>query len=707
MRTLLLVLLAASFRLPASAQTLPPENPFSQPSALPYQYPPFDKIKNTDYRPAFEAGMAEQLREIAAIAQSPAPPTFDNTIAALERSGALLNRVNQTFYGLNAANTDDEMQKIAEEMAPRLAAHHDAIDLDFALFARVDALYKQRASLGLDPESSELLERYHKRFVRAGALLPPADKEQLKAMNIMVSSLTTHVEQNLLKNTKSAAVIVDDVAELDGLPAEDVGAAAEAAKERGISGKWLISLQNTTIQPALEQMKNRALRERVYLASISRGIGGEGDNIGLVSRIAALRAKQAALLGYPDYASYFLEEESAREPAAVNKMLGELGKAALLKAKAEAAEIQKLIDEQAKAGRSKKFKLQPWDWAFYAMQVRNARYGFDDAQVKPYFELERVLQDGVFYAAHELYGITMKERTDLPVYRPGVRVFDVLDADGSAIGLFVRDDYKRDNKNGGAWMDAFVDQNELLGQKPVISNTLNVPKPAEGQPVLLGFDDVTTMFHEFGHALHGLFSRVKYPMLSGTKVPRDFVEYPSQINEMWAREPAVVAHFARHYKTGEPMPKELLDKVIRAQRYGAGYATLEYIEAAMVDQAWHQIPASAAPPPERVMAFEKAALKKARMEYAPVPPRYHTPYFAHIFAGSYAAAYYAYTWAEVLARDSGEWFHTHGGLDRANGDFFRAKVLSRGRTMDPGVMFEQFYGRKPEVGPLLDYHGLR
>ncbi|MDE2511833.1 MAG: M3 family metallopeptidase [Elusimicrobia bacterium] len=701
-----LALLAASVASSAAPAPLPPSNPFAAPSVLPDQFPPFDKIKDADFSPAFEAGMAEQRREVDAIAHDPAPPTFENTIVALERSGRLLTRVSKTFFNLNASNTDDAMQAVERDMAPKLAAHQDAISLDGALFARIAALHDQGASLGLDEESAQLLDRYDKQFVRSGARLSESDKTALKAINQELSSLTTQFEQNLLKNAKSGAVVVDDAAQLDGLSAQQIGAAAEAAKARGLSGKWVIALQNTTIQPVLEQMKNRALRERVYRASVARGIGGDGDNTALAAKIVALRAKQAALLGYPNYAAYSLEDEAAGTPAAVNKMLAQLGKAALLKARSEAADIQKLIDAQAKAGHTKPFKLRPWDWAFYAQQVRAARYAFDDAQVKPYFELNRVLNDGVFYAAHQLYGVSFKERADLPAYRPDVRVFEVFDADGSSLGLLLRDDFKRDNKNGGAWMDSFVDQTGLFGTKPVVINNLNIPKPPEGQPVLMTFDEVTTMFHEFGHALHGLLSRVKYPMLAGTAVPPDFVEYPSQFNEMWAREPEILAHFAKDYRTGAPMPKALLDKVIAAQDYGEGYATTEYVEAALVDQAWHQIPASAAPAASGVMAFEAAALRRDGMAYAPVPPRYHTPYFAHAFSGGYAAAYYAYIWSEVLARDTGAWFHSHGGISRANGDFFRAKILSRGRTLEPGVLFEQFYGRKPDVEPLLEDRGL-
>jgi len=682
----------------------PAENPFFQPSSLPYQLPPFDKIRDADFLPAYEAGMAGQRKEVDAILQA-GEPTFENTIVALERSGRLLNRVSRAFYNLNASNTNDERQKIDTEMAPKLTAHQDEISLDAVLFARIDALYRQREKLGLDAESAQLLSRYYQQFVRSGARLPEADKAALKEINKTLASLTTKFSQNLLKEVKEKAVVVDALSDLDGLSPEQIGAAAEAAKERGLAGKWLITLQNTTIQPPLEQLKNRALRERIYRASIARNIGGEFDTTELVSQIAELRARQAKLLGYPDYAAYSLADESAGTPAAVNKILGQLGPAALLKARSEAADIQKLIDDQAKAGNTEPFRLQPWDWAFYAQQARKARFDFDEAQVKPYFELNRVLQDGVFYAARELYGLTFKERKDLPVYHPDVRVFEVFNEDGSQLGLLLRDDFKRDNKEGGAWMEFFVDQAGLFGQKPVVTNNLNIPKPPEGQPVLMTFDEVETMFHEFGHALHGLLSNVKYPLLAGTNVPSDFVEYPSQINEMFLREPAALANFAKHYRTGEAMPKALLEKVLAAQTYGQGYATSEYVAAAMVDQAWHQIPAAEVPPASGVMAFEEAALRKNGMDYAPVPPRYHTPYFAHSFGG-YAAAYYAYIWAEVLARDTGEWFHKNGGITRANGDRFRALVLSRGRTAEPGAMFEEFYGQAPDIRPLLEYRGL-
>ncbi len=684
------------------AQPFSAANPFARPSTLPYHMPPFDRIKDADFRPAFEAGMAEQRKEIEAIDRNPAAPTFENTVVAMEKSGQLLDRVGTTFFNLDSANTNPEILKISAEMAPKLAAHQDAILLDPLLFARVDAVYQQRASLKLDPESQQLLERAHLGFVRAGAKLSDADKARLRQLNEQIASLTTKFQQNVLKSTKESAVVVDNVSDLDGLSREQIGAAAEAAKVRGLTGKWVITLQNTTIQPVLAELKNRALREKIFKASVGRG----NENIALVAQIVKLRADKAALLGYPDYASYGLAEEGAGTPAAVNQMLARLVPPAIANAKKEAADNQKLIDEQAKAANGKSFTLEPWDWAFYAEQVRKARFGFDQSEVKPYFELNRVMQDGLFYAAHELYGLSFKERHDLPVYQPDVRVFEVFNADGTPLALFLADYFARDNKQGGAWMNNYVGQSKLLGTKPVIANHLNVAKPPQGQPALLTFDEVTTMFHEFGHALHGMLSDVNYPSLSGTAVPRDFVEFPSQFNEMWARNPIVFAHYARHYQTGEPMPKALLDKVVAAQKFGQGYETTEYLAASLIDQAWHQIPAAQAPSADQVMAFENASLQKVGLDFAPIPPRYHTPYFSHIFSSGYAAGYYAYIWSEVLARDAEQWMNKHGGLQRANGDFLRAKVLSRGRTTNPEVLFEQFYGGPPEIGPLLEHRGL-
>jgi peptidyl-dipeptidase Dcp len=682
------------------------DNPFARPSQLSFELPPFDKIRDSDYAPAFEAGMREQLAEVAAIAHDRQPATFENTIVALERSGRVLDRVSSVFFNLNSCNTDAAMQEVDTAMAPRLAAHADAIYLDAALWARVDGLYARRASLGLDPESLQLLTRYHTHFVRAGAQLSAADQRRLRAINEQISTLTTRFRQNVLKATADGAVVVEQAADLDGLTAVQIGAAAQAAADRGLKDKWLIALQNTTNQPLLASLTNRDLRERLYRASVGRGLSGPTDNREIIAQLVKLRAERATLLGYSDHAAYVLEDESAGNPAAVADMIRQVAPAALSRAREEAADIQKLIDAQAAARGAPRFTLQPWDWSFYAEQVRKAHYDFDQAQVAPYFELERVLRDGLFYAAHELYGLSFKERKDLPVYQPDVRVFEVSDADGKPLALFIADYFARDNKQGGAWMNSYVSQSKLLGQRPVVANHLNIPKPQPGQPVLLTFDEVTGMFHEFGHAIHGMLSNVHYPLLSGTAVPRDFVEYPSQYNEMWAREPKVVAHYAHDYRSGAPMPDALLAKVLAAQKFNQGYATLEYIEAAQVDLAWHLIDSAQAPAAAAVPAFEATALKNAGLEYPPIQPRYHSGYFSHVFAGGYSAGYYAYLWSEVLARDTGQWFHTHGGLTRANGDTLRREVLSRGRTDDPQVLVHNFYGRAPEIGPLLEYRGL-
>ena len=699
-------ILVITLAISASGATAMSDNPLLAPSTLPYQMPPFDRIRVADYVPAFQEAMREQLREVAAIAHNPKPPTFENTIVALDCSGQALQRVGFIFDELNSNNTNDEMQKIETEMAPKRSAHRDAIYLDHALWKRVDAVYRMRASLKLDPESLQLLERWRARFVRAGARLAPDDQVRLRALNAKIAALTTKFGQNVLKATTEGAIPIESIGDLDGLSAEQLSAAREAAKARGLKGKWLITLQNTTQQPVLAHLANRPLRERIFKASVERALGGAVDNRPVVTGIVSARAERAALLGYDTHAAYAIEDESAATPAAAREVLLKIAPAALARAKREAADLQQLIDMQAKAQGSPVFTLQPWDWEFYSEQLRKARYDFDRAQVAPYFELNRVVQDGVFYAAHELYGLTFKERKDLPVYQPDVRVFEVFDADGSGLGLFIADYFARDNKQGGAWMNAYVEQSRLLKRKVVVSNNLNIPKPAAGQPVLLTFDEVTTLFHEFGHALHGLLSDVEYPSLASPETPPDFVEYPSQYNEMWAREPQVVAHYAHHYQTGAAMPAELLAKVLKAQQFDEGYATTEAVAAALLDLAWYQLRASQVPAADDVPVFETAALKEAGVDYAPVPPRYHTPYFRHIFSDDYSAGYYAYLWSEVLARDTGAWMHAHGGLTRANGDELRRSVLSRGRTAEPLDLFRNFYGRAPDIGPLLQYRGI-
>lgn len=684
------------------------DNPLLRESTLSYQYPPFDQITNADFGPAIEAGMAEQRKEIDAIARDRAAATFDNTIVAMERSGRLLTRATAVFYNLTSSNTNPELQALQADLAPKLAAHTDTIFLNPDLFARVQSLYDQRASLNLDPESLRLLERYYTLFIRAGAKLSDADKSKLRQMNQRLSTLTTEFSQRVLKGVNASAVVFDQVSDLDGLSPEQIAVAAEAAKTRKLEGKWVIALLNTTGQPPLAQLKNRASRERIFKASVARGWGGEFDTTALVSQIVKLRAERAALLGYPDHAAYVLEDETAKTPAAVNQMLAQLAPPAIGNAKQEAAEIQRLIDAQAKANGTPSFELAAWDWDFYAEQVRAAKYAYDESQVRPYFEMNRVLVDGVLFAAHQLYGINFKERKDLPVYQPDVRVFELWSANGAPLGLFLVDWYARDNKRGGAWMSSFVEQSKLFGTHSVVVNNLNIPKPPQGQPTLLTYDEVKTAFHEFGHALHGLFSNVQYPQFSGTSVPRDFVEYPSQYNEMWATEPRVLSNYAKHYQTGAPMPQALMDKVLAATKFNQGFATTEYLVAALLDQAWHQIPAGQVPPADQVQTFESAAITKAGVDFAPVPSRYRSTYFSHIFSDpiGYSAGYYAYIWSDVLASDTKHWFRTHGGLTRANGDRLREKVLSRGASADPLALFQDFYGQAPDIGPLLESRGL-
>jgi peptidyl-dipeptidase Dcp len=674
------------------------DNPFALPSALPFQLPPFDRIRVTDYRPAYLAGFEQHRREIEAIAANREPATFDNTVTALERSGRLLERVDGSFSNLSGSDSNEAMLQIETEMAPLLAAHADTLHLNRALFARIEALHNCAAELDLDDESQQLLRRYHIEFVRAGAQLSDADQDRLRDLNSELSRLTTRFRQNVLRASREQAVVVDDMAELDGLSPAQLACAAADAQHRGLAGKWLLTLQNTTSQPLLAQLHSRALRERLYRASTVRCRGGDTDNTALIARMVRLRAERASLLGYPDHASYVLEDETADSPQAVMSMLQNIATAAFAFASAQAAELQSLLGPDT--------ELQPWDWDYYADRLRAAHYAFDTEQVRPYFELDRVLRDGVFHAAAQLHGLSFVERHDLPVYHADVRVFEVFEPDGKPIALFLADFYARDGKQGGAWMSNFVAQTRLLGTRPVVVNNLNVPKPPAGTPTLLTFDEVTTMFHEFGHALHGMLSDVHFPLLSGTRVPRDFVEFPSQYMEMWARDPAVLAHFARHYRTGEPMPQTLLDKVLAASNFDQGFRTLEYVQAALIDLAWHQITPDQAPAADGVLAFEAAALQRHAVAYAPIPPRYHSPYFVHIFAGGYSAGYYAYLWAEVLARAMGEWVLRRGGLTRRNGDCLRDQILARGHTRDPARMFRDLYGGPPAIEPLLHYRGL-
>ena len=698
---LILGVCAVMLQNPARSEmaAAPAANPFFSESTLPFHAPPFDKIKDGDYAPAMEEGMKSQLAEIETIANNREAPTFANTLEAMEKSGALLTRVTKVFFNLTTANTNDTLQQIKTDEAPKLAAHSDAIFLNAKLFARVKALYDQRNALKLDPESRYLVERYYKNFVRAGALLSEADKETLRGLNQEEAKLTTRFQDDLLAETNDGAIVIDNKADLDGLPENEIAAAAELAKERKLEGKWVLALQNTTQQPAMTYLKNRALRERLLKASESRGArGGEHDTKAIVTRLAQLRAQRAKLLGYPDHATYTLDDQMAKTPQAAEKLLTGIVPAATAKARDEAARMQKLIDAE-KGG----FKLGPADWEYYAEKVRKAEYDLDESEVKQYFELEHVLQDGVFFAANKLYGITFKERKDLPVYQPDVRVFEVFDANGKSLALFYADYFQRSNKDGGAWQDSFVDQSKLLGTQPVVVNVCNFTKPPAGQPALLSFDDVTTTFHEFGHALHAMFSNIKYPALGG--VSRDFVEFPSQFNEHWAMDPTVFANYAKHYQTGKPMPKTLVDKIKRSRTFNQGYGVTEYLAAALLDMAWHSLPASASLQDPK--AFETAALKRFQIDLAEVPPRYHTTYFAHIWNGGYSAGYYAYLWSEVLDHDAFYWFKEHGGLTRANGDRFRDLVLSRGGTQDVATTFRNFRGRDPQVEPLLIERGLK
>jgi len=676
-----------------------PSNPFATASPLLYQAPPFDKIHDADYQPAIEEGMRQQLGEVHAIAADTAAPTFDNTIIALEKSGALLRRVSKVFFALTQSNTDDTLQQIQTEEAPKLAAHNDAIFLNDTLFRRVKSLYDRRTTLGLDSVQQFLVTRYYKDFVRAGALLSDSDKAKLRELNKEEATLTTDFQKRLLAATKAGAIVVTDSTQLAGLSPAELAAAAQAAATRKVTG-WVLPLQNTTQQPAQAELQNRAVRQRLFEASTTRAEKGDSnDTRQIITRLAQLRAEKARLFGFPSWAAYVLDDQMAKTPANAIKLLTDMVPAATGKAAGEQAAMQAMVDAQHGG-----FKLQPWDWQYYAERVRKAQYDLDESQIKPYFELNRVLQDGVFYAANQLYGLTFKERHDIPVYQPDVRVFEVSDGDGKSIGLWYCDYFKRDAKSGGAWEDTFVDGAGLLGTKPVVFNVGNFTKPAPGQPALLTWDNVTTMFHEFGHALHALLTTVTYPRLAGTNVPTDFVEFPSQFNENWALYPAVFAHFAKHYQTGQPMPQALVDKIKRTKTFDQGFATTEYVAAALLDMAWHTLPVG--PLVANADSFEAAALEHFRIAVPAVPPRYRSTYFAHIWSSGYSANYYAYMWAEVVDHDAFAWFTEHGGMTRANGQRLRDMILSRVGTGDMAVLYRAFRGRDPSVQPLLEARGL-
>lgn len=693
------LVLAAFAAPPATAQEpAAVTNPFLQRSPLPYQTPPFDRIRDEHYAPALTEGMRLQLAEVAAIAGQKEAPTFANTIAAMERTGELLSRVSNVFFAMAQANTNDNLQALQTGFAPKLAAHRDAIMLDKALYRRVHALYEVRQTLVLDPEQLAVLERYHRDFVRAGAQLDEEAQDQLRALNQELSKLGAEYKRRLLAAGKAAAVVVPAEAQLEGLTDGERQAAAAAAKERKLDGSWLLPLQNTTQQPALATLQDRDLRRRILEASLARGSGGDNDLCELVPKIAELRAQRARLLGFASHADYVLDDQTAKTPAAARELLTRLAPAATARARAEVAKMQAIVDRSEAP-----FQLAAWDWQFYAEQVRKADYDLDSEELKQYFVLDRVLEEGLLPMAKALYGLEFKSRTDLPVYHPDVRVFEVFDGD-APLALFYVDYFQRDNKTGGAWMNNLVEQSRLLGQRPVICNTCNFPKPVAGQPALLSLDNVTTMFHEFGHALHGMLSEARYPRLSGTSVPRDFVELPSQFHEHWATEPSLLKRYARHWQTGAVIPDALIDKIKAMRTFDQGYATTEYLASALLDLAWHSLPAGKIP--TDVAAFEQATLKQCGVDLATVPPRYRTPYFRHIWGSGYSAGYYAYMWAEVLDQDAFAWFMQHGGMTRDNGQRFREMILSKGGTRDAMTMYRAFRGGEPSLEPLLQARGL-
>ncbi len=678
------------------------ENPFLLPSKLALLAPDFAIIQHDHYLPAFDAGMSQQLQQVREIAESTSAPTFENTLIALEKSGEILERVQSVFFNMTTANTDEKIQEIEEKIAPRLASHSDDIYLNNKLFARVESLWRQRTEQTWNEEQQRLLKEYYENFVRAGARLDEQQQTRVRAINEELSTLTTQFQQNLLAITKERGVIVADITQLAGMSTADIAAAKEAAIAKGLDGKYLLAITNTTRQPVLLSLNDRELRKRVWLASANRGLGESGglDNRNLVLKLARLRAERAKLLGYPSHAAFTLENQMALKPEAAFKMLRDLAPGVLAKAKLEASDIMEFMKRDGIGG-----EPEAWDWEFYSEKVRAEKYQIDENLVKPYFEMESVLQNGVFYTYGKLYGIQFKERKDLPVYHPTVRVFDVLGADGKQIGLFYADYFHRDAKQGGAWMDAFVSQSRLLNQLPVVVNVMNIPLPAAGEPTLLSLDHVTTMFHELGHGVHGLFSSVEYPTLSGTSVPRDFVEFPSTFHEDWAIYPEVLNNYARHYKTGQTIPKDLLDKSIAANKFNKGYETLEYVSAALLDLGWHSISTNEVP--TDVVAFENQLLKSYGMDYAPVPPRYRTSYFAHVWSGGYSAGYYAYLWSEVLAADAFAHMGKLGGLTAANGALYRDKVLSRGGSREVMQQYKDFRGQEPTVDALLVRRGLK
>lgn len=675
------------------------ENPLLRPSSLQYRAPDFSRIKDEHFEPAFEEGMREHLQEIQAIVDNPEPASFNNTIVAMERAGSLLTRVSRIFFNLVGSDSNETRRALQSKLAPKLASHSDSIYLNTDLFARVEKLYNQRVDEELDAESQRLLEDYYDKFVKAGAKLSAEQKVTLRALNEEHSRLTTEFSQNLLKLNKVIAVVVDDKSELNGLSDSKIKSAAEAAADAGHKGKYLVNITNTTRQPVLASLKNRALRQRIWEASAHRGTSGELDNRPLVKRLVQIRAQKADLLGYDNWAEYQLNGTMAEKPEKVMNMLNSMVPAVVSNTKAEQADIQAMIEREGGD-----FDVQPWDWAYYAEKVRQEKYDLDESEVRKYFEFNRVLKDGLFYTMNRLYGIRFEPRPDLPVYHPDVKAYELLDHDGKSLAIFYADYFAREGKRGGAWMSSFVGQSGLLEQRPVVVNVMNIPKGPEGEPTLVSFDHVTTMFHELGHGLHGMFSNVHYPSLAGTNVSRDFVEFPSTFEEDWASDPEVLANYAYHYKTGEPIPDELLKKVLKAKNFNMGFDTLEYMSAALLDMEWHSLPAGA--PQQDVEKFEAQALAKHDVDLPAVPPRYKSTYFAHSIGGGYSAGYYAYMWSEILAADAFAYLHQRGGLTRENGDLYRKEILEVGNSRPPMESYVKFRGKEPTTDALLIRRGL-
>ena len=672
-------------------------NPFAQRSALDYELPPFALIKEEHYLPAFYEGCTQQLAEVQAILDTPGAATFENTIVALEKSGQMLMRTLLVFFNKSSSDTNDAMDKIEEEMAPKLAAHQDAINLNPALYARIKSLYDNRESIGLNTEDAWLLERYYKDLIHAGAHLSESQRDRLKELNEELSKLETQFSKNVLADTNDLAVLVDTIDELDGLSENEIASAAAAAKDRGHEGKWLIGMVNFSGNPVLDSLTNRALRKKIMQDSLQKANRpNENDNKPVILKMVKLRAERAKLFGKNTHAEHVIAVQTAEHPDNVHAMLRKIAPAAVRNAQAEAQDLKKSAGTE----------IESWDWGFYTEQVRLEKYNIDTSKMRPYFELESVLTNGIFFAANKLFGITFKERPDLVTYHPEARAFEVFNEDGSKLGLFIGDFYTRDSKRGGAWMNNLVDQNFLFNQLPVVVNNLNIPKPPAGKPTLLTFSETTTLFHEFGHALHGLLSQVKYPRVSGTSVQRDFVEFPSQVNEMWILWPEVVENYARHFETGEKLPQEWIDNLDAASTFNEGHATTSYLAAAILDLAWHSLDSEEAAKVTDVEAFEAQAIKDYGLDFAPVPTRYRSTYFSHIFAGGYSAGYYGYIWSEVLDADTVDWFKENGGLQRKNGEHFRNTLLGRGGSIDSMQMFRNFRGRDSKIEPLLKRRGL-